>query len=418
MKSYKIGIIGMGYVGLPLALALSEKFKIIGFDKSANRINSLKEFKDFNNEYSSYDIKSKRKSLKFTNSHNEINKCNVYIICVPTPLKKENKPDLSFLYQATKLLTNKIKKKDLIIYESTVYPGATEEIVAKIFKKRKLKINKDYYLGYSPERVNPGDKIHNIKNVTKVISGSNKIAINHLHKIYGSVIKKIFIAGSIKIAESAKIIENTQRDLNIALINELSILFNKMNIDFSEVLEAARTKWNFLDFKPGLVGGHCIGVDPYYLTYKSHKIGYTPRIILAGRKINDQMALYVVNKIKTQYSLNKIKLKNSNFLIIGLAFKENCSDLRNSQYLKIHKMLVNMGINVDLWDPLVQNSFCAKNFNFIDKPTFKYDGILISYKHRVMKNLNYRFVKKILKKNSFVFDLKNILKNRIVNFKL
>jgi len=418
MKSYKIAIIGMGYVGLPLALALSKKFKVVGFDNSTKRIDSLKKFKDLNNEHSFYEIKSRKKLLSFSKSHNEINDCNVYIICVPTPLKQKNKPDLSFLYEATKLLLNKIKKNDLIIFESTVYPGATEEVVSEVFSKKKLEVNKDYYLGYSPERVNPGDKKHNIKNVTKVISGSNKIATKQIYEIYSSVIKKIHIASSIKIAESAKIIENTQRDINIALINEFSILFNKMNIDFSEVLKAARTKWNFLDFKPGLVGGHCIGVDPYYLTHKCKKIGYKPRIILAGRKINDQMALYIVNKIKKQFSLNKIILKNSNLLMIGLAFKENCSDIRNSQYLKIYKMLINLGIKVDLCDPLVAKSAHAKNYNFLKKPSKKYDGIIISYKHKEMKYLNYKYVKKISKENSLIFDLKNIFKNQLVNFKL
>ena len=298
MMTNKIAIIGLGYVGLPLSIAFNKKFKVIGYDNNLQRIKQLNKFKDITREVSSNELK-KNKTIKFTSKKSELNSCVIFIVTVPTPLNKSKKPDLSNLIEATSLIAKKIKKNSIVIYESTTFPGCTEEICVPILEKQSgLKYNKDFYCGYSPERVNPGDKKRKLSQISKIVSGSNNKSLKRIYNLYNKVIKsKIFKVNSIKIAEGAKIIENTQRDINIALMNEFSIIFEKLGINFEDVLKAAKTKWNFIDFRPGLVGGHCIGIDPYYLSYKSKKIGYNPKIILAGRILNDKMSRYESNLI-------------------------------------------------------------------------------------------------------------------------
>ena len=331
LKKLKLAVIGLGYVGLPLALEFAKKRKVIGFDTNKTRINELNLGLDRNLEFKKNQIKN-YKNLIFIKDKKQLCSINCFIITVPTPINKLKKPDLNPLITASELVGQFLKSGSLVIYESTVYPGCIEEVCVPILEKvSKLKFNKNFFCGYSPERINPGDKKHTISNIKKVTSGSTPKIASLVDNLYKEIITiGTHKAKSIKIAEAAKVIENTQRDLNIALINELSILFNKMNIDTQAVLKAAKTKWNFLPFEPGLVGGHCIGVDPYYLTFKAKKIGYNPKIILAGREVNDNMSKYVASKLLENMKLKKIKIKGSKVLIMGLTFKENCSDLRNS----------------------------------------------------------------------------------------
>ncbi|MDC0346726.1 nucleotide sugar dehydrogenase, partial [Candidatus Pelagibacter sp.] len=317
----KIAVIGLGYVGLPLAIAFGERYHALGYDLNKKRIDELKKRYDCNLEISKNDF-IKSKFIEFSNKKDDLNNYEVFIITVPTPLKKNKTPDLKSLIHATIIAAKYIKKKSIIIYESTVYPGTTEEICLPLIEKiSKLKVNRDFILGYSPERINPGDKVHTLKKITKIVSASNKFGLKEIKRIYQSIIKpKIYSVNSIKIAEAAKIIENTQRDLNIALMNELTEIFDKLEINIYEVLNAAKTKWNFLNFSPGLVGGHCIGVDPYYLTYKAKKIGLNPKIILAGRKVNDGMPEYILERIIKNLKEKKIKFNNLKFLILGATF--------------------------------------------------------------------------------------------------
>jgi UDP-N-acetyl-D-galactosamine dehydrogenase len=327
MRVNKIGVIGLGYVGLPLASEFSKKYNVVGFDTNHSKINSLLEGKDYTNEIKDLSL-LRSKNIIFTNSPEYLSDCNVYIITVPTPIDKFKEPDLLPLMKSSELISKYLKKNDIVIYESTVYPGCTEEICVPILeKKSKLKYNIDFFCGYSPERINPGDKINTLTKIKKVTSGSNLLTAKFVDTLYLSIIEAgTYMASSIKVAEASKAIENAQRDLNIAFVNELSIIFNLIGIDTNEVLEAANTKWNFLDFKPGLVGGHCIGVDPYYLAHKAKECGYHPDIILTGRKVNDSMGMYVANRVvKLLNSVNK-SILNANVLIIGFAFKENCNE--------------------------------------------------------------------------------------------
>tara|TARA_Y100000768_G_scaffold388149_1_gene382451 strand:- start:3257 stop:4534 length:1278 start_codon:yes stop_codon:yes gene_type:complete len=406
-----IAVVGMGYVGLPLAIEFSKKRKVIGFDIDKKRIKELSSNIDKTNEVSKKQIVNSK--IFFTDNLHQIKKCNIFIITVPTPVKFNNMPDLRPLLSATKLISKVLKKKDLIIYESTVFPGATEEYCGKLIEKQTgLKINKNLFLGYSPERINPGDKKKRIQNIVKIISGSNKATTKRVSNLYSLIIKAgVHKADSIKIAEAAKVIENTQRDLNIALINELSLIFKKMNISTEKVLKAAETKWNFLSFRPGLVGGHCIGVDPYYLTFKSKQIGYHPKIILSGRSLNDEMPKNVYKDV-----LNIIKEKKMNIyrkldiLIMGLTFKENCPDTRNSKILELFKIFKNKSFNVSSYDPyqkLWSNEF-NKKYNLIKdlkKTKKKYDIVIFCVKHKQFKFFKKK-LSKILKKKSFIYDLK------------
>ncbi len=356
----KICVIGLGYVGLPLAVAFSKKFKVVGYDVNKMRVEELKRNYDKTNEIEKEKLK-KNKNLIFINNISDIKNIDFFVITVPTPIKNK-KPDLKMIIEATKLVAKKIKKKNFVVYESTVYPGVTEDICSKIIEnKSKLKLNKDFYIGYSPERINPSDKKRTIEKITKVTSGSNKYSADYIDKVYKQVITAgTYKAKSIKIAEAAKVIENTQRDLNIAFVNELGIIFNKLNINLNDVLKTAETKWNFLNFKPGLVGGHCIGVDPYYLTYKSRKEGYYPKTILSGRKINDQMAKYIAKDFQKKIFNNR-NLSSKKILILGYTFKEDCNDIRNSKVFDLFQALNKKHHIIHIYDPHVIKSELNKS---------------------------------------------------------
>ena len=412
IEKKKIAIIGMGYVGLPLAVAFQKKYSVIGYDINHMRVLELKKFHDKTLEISKSTIK-KSINLKFTSNPEDLSDCNVFIITVPTPIKKNKNPDLKAIKDATKMVASLLKRDDLIIYESTVYPGVTEEICVPIIEKiTNFKINRDFYCGYSPERINPGDKKNTIDKIVKVTSGSNDYARKLVDGLYKSVIKAgTFSAVSIKTAEAAKVIENTQRDINIALINELSVIFNKLNLDTSEVLQAAETKWNFLPFKPGLVGGHCIGVDPYYLTYKANQIGVKPNVILSGRKVNDLMARHVAKKLISKMKEKKITISKSKILILGVTFKENCPDIRNTKIFDIIDDLKKYNSKVDLFDTYVNLSDVPKKYknHFIKKIKPKcYDAVVLAVPHDYIKNYGLLKLKKSLKKNSVIFDVKSI----------
>tara|TARA_B100000989_G_C19527104_1_gene467525 strand:+ start:1597 stop:2907 length:1311 start_codon:yes stop_codon:yes gene_type:complete len=417
LKNNVIGIIGLGYVGLPLAVAFGKIFKTIGFDINNKRIEQLKKGKDSTNEISSKEIYNS-KNLFLTNKLSQVKAANIFIITVPTPVKKNNSPDLKIIQNATRMVASILKKNDIIIFESTVYPGLSEELALSIVeKKTKLKLNKDFFIGYSPERINPGDKNHKIGDILKVTSGSNKQTSKKIDRLYKSIISAgTYRTSSIKVAEAAKVIENTQRDLNIALVNELAIIFDKMEIDTHEVLDAAKTKWNFLPFEPGLVGGHCIGVDPYYLTHKSQKFGYKPNIILAGRKINDGFAKYVYNKLNLKIKKNfPQKNENKNVLIMGFSFKENVPDIRNTKVIDIIRNLKRNNYKVDVFDPIVDKKE-VKNIFGIDLIKYpkknNYVGIVIAVKHKEFIKMKINKINLFRKKNGIIFDVKNIISSK------
>ena len=406
----QLAIIGLGYVGLPLALEFAKKKPTIGFDINEKRINELNSGIDKNLEFDKEEIKAS-KQLTFTSKVEKIKSANCYIITVPTPVDEFKKPDLKILLEASKMVGQIIKKEDLIIYESTVYPGCVEEECVPILEEfSQLKFNKDFFCGYSPERINPGDKERTISNIKKITSGSTPKIAQFVDNLYNEIITAgTHKASSIKVAEAAKVIENTQRDLNIALINELSIIFNKLNIDTKEVLDAAGSKWNFLPFKPGLVGGHCIGVDPYYLTYKAKSIGYEAKIILAGREINDNMGNYVALEMTREMSKKDIQVKGSRILIMGLTFKENCADIRNSGVNTVIKKLKECNCNIDLYDPWVDNSEVKKTFGINPKQKLEqktYDGVILAVKHQKFKEMGRIEILKLCKKKHVIYDLK------------
>tara|TARA_X000001036_G_scaffold438456_1_gene486321 strand:+ start:1098 stop:2402 length:1305 start_codon:yes stop_codon:yes gene_type:complete len=419
MTKKKFSVIGIGYVGLPLAVALSRNNKIVGFDTNINRVKGLQKGNDITKEFKKNDF-IKNKNLIFTNKEAEIKNSDVFFITVPTPINNKNKPNLDHLEQASKTVARNIKKNSIVVFESTVYPGCTEEICLPILEKfSRLKANKDFYLAYSPERINPGKSKYKLKNTIKVLGSSNKKTTFLLSKIYKKICLGVHVVRDIKTAEAAKIIENTQRDLNIALINELSIIFKKMNLDINKILKAASTKWNFINFQPGLVGGHCIGVDPYYLTFKSEKLNYKPKVILAGRKINDSMSHYVGKNV---FSLLKKKKTNSNkILILGAAFKENCSDLRNSKIFDTIKFLEKKGATIYIYDPLVPNQilkkYVKKVLTKLDRNNF-FDAAIISVKHEKFKKLGVKKIRKNLKKDGLIFDLKSVFLSSQVDWTL
>ncbi|MDG2397259.1 MAG: nucleotide sugar dehydrogenase [Flavobacteriaceae bacterium] len=404
-----IGIIGLGYVGLPLAVAFSKKYKVFGLDSNYDRIEKLKEFEDKTNEINSIELKKSFKNgLQISSNISNLVSCNVFIITVPTPIKKDKKPNLSLIIKATENLTSVIDKGDIIVYESTVYPGVTEEVCVPIIEeKTKLIINKDFFIGYSPERINPGDKKRTLSMIKKVVAGSNKSTLKVLSSLYNSIIKAgVYEAPSIKVAEAAKVIENTQRDINIAFINELAIIFNKLGIDTHEVLKAAGTKWNFLKFYPGLVGGHCIGIDPYYLAFKAKELGYSPKMILAGRETNDYMPIFIINEIVKIISKKNVDFKNVKSLILGATFKENCPDIRNSKVLNIYEELIDFGVSIDVFDPLADKIDFKKTFGISLKESLndeRYDFIILAVSHDQFLDIN---PKEFLKKNGFVYDIK------------
>ncbi len=421
-KNLKLAIIGLGYVGLPLALEFAKKRKVIAFDINKKRIQELNSGVDCNLEFNKEQLKG-LKQLNFTCSKEDLRSANCYIITVPTPIDEYKKPDLHPLLRATEMTSKFIKQDDLIIYESTVYPGCVEEECVPILEKySKLKFNKGFFCGYSPERINPGDKVHTISNIKKITSGSTTEIATLVDELYNEIITVgTHKAPSIKVAEAAKVIENTQRDLNIALINELSILFGKMNIDTQQVLNAAESKWNFLPFKPGLVGGHCIGVDPYYLTHIAESIGYKPKIILAGRELNDNMGNYVVSELIKKMKQKNIQIKGAKILIMGLTFKENCPDIRNSGVIGIINELKKIGCDLDLQDPYVNKEDIKKIYGIYPNTKLNkkfYDVVLISVGHNKFKTIGLSNIKKLCKNNHVIFDLKNLFNSNQVDFKL
>ena len=412
IEDLKIAVIGLGYVGLPLAIEFSKKKNVIGFDINEKRIAELTSGKDKNLEFIESDLQNLKK-LKFTSADEDLKFANCFIITVPTPVNEFKKPDLRQLFTATEMIGKIIKKNDLIIYESTVYPGCLEEECVPILKKfSNLNFNKDFFCGYSPERINPGDKDHTISNIKKITSGSTPAVAQLVDELYNEIIKVgTHKAPSIKVAEAAKVIENTQRDLNIALINELSILFTKLNIDTEAVLDAAGSKWNFLPFKPGLVGGHCIGVDPYYITHKAESIGYHPQVILSGRKINDNMGNYVASELIKELTKKKITISESKILIMGLTFKENCADIRNSGVKSVIDVLKKNNCNLDLYDPWADSEEIKKIYGIVPKSKLSdnlYDGIIIAVAHEKFKKMGYAQISNYCKKNHVIYDLKYI----------
>jgi len=412
LDNIKLAIIGLGYVGLPLAIEFAKKRRVIGFDTSLPRIEQLKEGFDKTLEISKEEL-IKTENLSFTSNIKDISHVNTYIVTVPTPINADKSPDLNPLFKASESLGKLLNKGDLVIYESTVYPGMTEEECVPILERASgLKFNKEFFVGYSPERINPGDKEHRLNSIVKVTSGSTEEIAELVDSLYKEIITAgTYKADSIIVAEAAKVIENTQRDLNIAFVNELAIIFNKMGIDTETVLKTAATKWNFLDFKPGIVGGHCIGVDPYYLTYKAKSLGYNPEIILAGRKLNDSMGIFISEKMSQAMKNKGIEIKGSNVLVAGLSFKENCNDLRNSRVVDIISQLKNLNIEVDIYDPWVDQSEAESEYNLklIESPkTDNYEGIIVAVAHDKFKNAGSHFFHDLGKQNHVLFDLKGI----------
>ena len=385
LKSSKIGIIGLGYVGLPLAVEFGKKYPTVGLDINKQRIDELKSGKDNTCEVDAAEL-SQARQLSFTAECGDLDDCNVYIVTVPTPIDAYKRPDLTLLENASRTIGKLISAGDVVIYESTVYPGATEEVCVPIIEAESgLLFNQDFFAGYSPERINPGDKEHKVSSILKVTSGSTPETAAFVNELYSSVITAgTHLASSIRVAEAAKVIENTQRDLNIALINELALIFNRLHIDTEEVLNAAGTKWNFLPFRPGLVGGHCIGVDPYYLTHKAQEIGYHPEVILAGRRINDDMGRYVAEQVIKLMLLRKIQVCDSRVLVLGLAFKENCPDLRNSRAIDVIRELQRYHVHVDVHDPWVNPEDARKEYaiDLVEEPAQgNYDAVIITVAH-------------------------------------
>ncbi|HEC28738.1 MAG TPA: Vi polysaccharide biosynthesis UDP-N-acetylglucosamine C-6 dehydrogenase TviB [Gammaproteobacteria bacterium] len=410
LDQVNIGIIGLGYVGLPLAVEFGIKYPTMGFDINSKRIKELKSGVDNTLEVEP-ELLAKATRLSFTQSIDDLKACNVYIVTVPTPIDDHKRPDLTPLEKASETLSRVISRGDIVIFESTVYPGATEEVCVPIIEEKSgLKMNTDFFAGYSPERINPGDKEHRVTTILKVTSGSTPEAADLIDNLYKSVITAgTHKASSIRVAEAAKVIENTQRDLNIALINELSIIFKKLGIDTLEVLEAAGTKWNFLPFRPGLVGGHCIGVDPYYLTYKAESIGYNPEIILAGRRINDQMGEYIVSRVAKLMIKKKIHMVDSNVLIMGLTFKENCPDLRNTRVVDMITEFESYNTNVDVYDPWVNPAEARHEYNIdpIQNPEKgKYDAVVIAVSHQEFQDMGIDKIRELCKPVHIVFDVK------------
>ena len=417
-----IAIVGLGYVGLPLAVEFGTKRKVIGFDINVDRIKELKKGIDNTLETTNQELKDAT-HLSFTNDLEDLKDCKIFIITVPTPIDEHKKPDLSPLENASKAIGSILKKEDIVIYESTVYPGVTEEICVPILEaKSGLSFNKEFFCGYSPERINPGDKEHRISTVKKVTSGSNPEIATKVDELYQEIIVEgTHKASSIKVAEAAKVIENTQRDVNIALINELSLIFNKLNIDTESVLEAAGTKWNFLPFKPGLVGGHCIGVDPYYLTHKALEVGYNPEMILAGRRINDNMGFFVADQVSDLMNKKGIDVEGANILIMGLAFKENCPDIRNTKVIDLIKAFEDMKCNVDVYDPWVNQDVALNEYQIklIKKPIKgRYDAIVLAVAHDTFKDLSSKQINAFGKDISVIYDIKYLLSSENVDGRL
>ncbi|MEQ1637422.1 MAG: Vi polysaccharide biosynthesis UDP-N-acetylglucosamine C-6 dehydrogenase TviB [Methylococcales bacterium] len=422
ISNVKIGVIGLGYVGLPLAVEFGKKYPTIGYDINSARIEGLRSGFDSTLEVDANELKQSSQ-LQYTDVIEELVSCNVYIVTVPTPINKHKQPDLTPLYKASETIAKVLKKNDIVIYESTVYPGATEEQCVPVLEKFSgLIFNKDFYVGYSPERINPGDKEHRVTSILKVTSGSTSEIADFVDNLYKSIIAAgTHKASSIKVAEAAKVIENTQRDVNIALINELAIIFNRLGINTEEVLKAAGTKWNFLPFRPGLVGGHCIGVDPYYLTHKAQEIGYNPEMILAGRRLNDSMGCYVVSQVVKLMLNKRIQVNGSKILMMGLAFKENCPDLRNTRVIDMIHEFKNYDVAVDVYDPWVNANEAQHEYNIkpIEKPEpGSYDAIILAVGHAQFVKLGIETIRTFGKESHILYDIKYIFSTDEVDGRL
>lgn len=413
LNQIKLAVIGLGYVGLPLAVEFGKKRKVVGFDIDAKRISELGAGQDRTLEVESSELKEAT-YLTYSNTSEDLRSCNVFIVTVPTPIDAYNQPDMTPLVKASQTIGAVLKQDDIVIYESTVYPGATEEVCVPVLEKTSgLKFNENFYCGYSPERINPGDKSHRVTNIRKVTSGSTPEIADVVDALYGEII----IAGthkaqSIMIAEAAKVIENTQRDVNIALINELALIFNKLGIDTEAVLEAAGTKWNFLPFRPGLVGGHCIGVDPYYLTHKAQAIGYHPEIILAGRRLNDRMGEYVVSQLVKALTKRRIQVDGAKVLVMGLTFKENCPDLRNTKVVDIVRELNDYNVQADVYDPWINAEEAQHEYGIVPvhaPESGAYDAIIIAVAHKQFIEMGVQNIRAFGKHEHVVYDLKYVL---------
>ena len=404
----KIAVIGLGYVGLPLAAAFSEKYEVTGFDVNAARIEELKSGYDRTLELSAEQMKKAiENGMKFSLNLDDIRGCNFFIVTVPTPIDKNKRPDLTPVVKATQSVAKVLKKGDIVVYESTVYPGVTEEICVPLLEQSGLKFNEDFFCGYSPERINPGDKEHTVTKIKKITSGSTPEIAQKVDEVYRSIITAgTHKAPTIKVAEAAKVIENTQRDINIAFMNELAMIFNKMNIDTNAVLQAAGTKWNFLNFRPGLVGGHCIGVDPYYLTHKAQELGFHPEMILAGRRINDNMGKYAADQVVKLMIKRGVLINSARVLVLGLTFKENCPDIRNSRVIDVIEELRDFGCRVDVYDPWADEAEVKREYGLTPLKSFDeadYDCVVIAVAHDKFKGLKFS--------KALVYDIKNVYEN-------
>jgi UDP-N-acetyl-D-galactosamine dehydrogenase len=424
----KIAVIGLGYVGLPLAVEFAKKYPVTGFDINALRISELNKGHDRTLEISdellktvSFADSSKKNRLYCSNNLDDIRDCNIYIVTVPTPVDKNNRPDLTPLYKASETVGHVLKKHDIVVYESTVYPGVTEDECVPVLERiSNLKFNTDFFVGYSPERINPGDKEHTVSKILKITSGSTPEAAEKINNLYQSVITAgTYKATSIKVAEAAKVIENSQRDINIAFVNELAKIFNRLGIDTDEVLQAASTKWNFLKFKPGLVGGHCIGVDPYYLAQKAQEAGYHPEIILAGRRLNDSMGEYIAHEVIKLMLKKDVPVKNANILILGITFKENCPDVRNTRVIDILNTLKDYQVNVTIYDPWAEPAAVKHEYGWISikylDPFNDYDAVILAVAHDEFKNLD---ITALCREKRVIYDVKGILPKELIDGRL
>ena len=427
VESSKIAIIGLGYVGLPLAIEFGKKYKVLGFDINQTRIEELKSGRDRTNEADLEGLQfamnlaneSDKVGLKFSSKVEDLKSYNVYIVTVPTPIDKFKAPDLKPLLEASQMLSKVIAKGDIVIYESTVYPGCTEEDCVPVLEKYSgLKFNQDFYCGYSPERINPGDKVNTLTTIKKVTSGSTPEIAELVDQLYKSIITAgTHKAPSLKVAEASKAIENAQRDLNISFVNELALIFDRIGIDTNDVLEAAGTKWNFLKYRPGLVGGHCIGVDPYYLAHKAESLGYNPQVILSGRRVNDNMGLFVANKVVKLMIHKGITIKGARALLLGVTFKENCPDIRNSKVLDVYNELFQFGLDVDVYDPHADSKELSSEYgiSLVPNPT-KYDAVILAVAHNEFVHINLRELKN--SENCVVFEIKAILDRNQIDGRL
>lgn len=422
LEQLKIAIIGLGYVGLPLAVEFGKKTSVIGFDIYQKRIDELKSGQDHTLEVNPEELKT-AKYLTYTTNIEDLKAANFYIVTVPTPIDDFKQPDLTPLVKASTSIGQVLKKGDIVVYESTVYPGATEEVCIPVLEKISgLKFNEDFFAGYSPERINPGDKEHRVTNILKVTSGSTPKVADYVDQVYNLIIEAgTHKASSIKVAEAAKVIENTQRDVNIALINELALIFNKMGIDTEDVLKAAGTKWNFLPFRPGLVGGHCIGVDPYYLTHKAQAIGYHPEIILAGRRLNDSMGAYVVTQLVKGMLKKRIQVESAKVLVLGLSFKENCPDIRNTRIVDIISELKDYHIEADVYDPWINDEEAQNEYGIKPIQSLKqdnYDAIILAVAHDQFKEMGVTQIRALGKKEHILYDLKYVMDKEYSDIRL